>query len=302
MSKLQLSCYKKNGKRLGKQRYKCNDCSYVFENKRKSSKLQLDLIWNQYVFENQTYTSLSKQYNVSSKTIKRRLDRSIVSKPNLEPGDAVVIMDTTYFRRDFGVMVFRDHLTKKNLHWRYVKYETIAGYKAGITHLKSLGWNILAIVCDGRRGIFSSFRDTPVQMCQRHQAAIIRRYITKNPRLDASKELNQLILNLTNHTKVDFSESLSKWYEKWKTFLNEKTYREDARTWHYTHKRLRSAYRSLKTNFPKLFTYLDYPNLNIPNTTNSIEGCFSNLKTKLRVHSGINRKRKTKIIDEILAK
>jgi len=65
---------------------------------------------------------------------------------------------------------------------------------------------------------------------------------------------------------------------------------------------LRSAYRSLKTNLPYLFTYLEYPDLDIPNTTNSLEGTFSNLKTKLRIHSGIKEWRKRKIIDEILSK
>lgn len=274
----------------------------MFENNRRSLKLCSEKLWNQYVFENQTYSSLAKQYNVSLKTIKRRLDKAVVTKPYIVPGDAVIIMDTTYFRRDFGVMVFRDHLTKKNIHWRYVKYETIAEYKAGIDYIKSLGWNILAIVCDGRRGIFSAFKDIPIQMCQRHQAAIIRRYITKNPRLEASKELNELMLSLTVLTKAEFTELLNLWNEKWDKFLKEKTFSEDGIKWHYTHKRLRSACRSLKTNLPELFTYLDHPNIDIPNTTNSIEGCFSNLKTKLRVHSGINRKRKVKIIDEILGK
>ena len=105
--------------------------------------------------------------------------------------------------------------------------------------------------------------------------------------LEAGKELNQIILALTKSQKNEFIQALDQWYNKWRTFLLEKTYSEDCRKWHYTHKRLRSAYRRLITNLPYLFTYLDNPGLDIPNTTNSIEGCFSNLKTKLRVHSGI---------------
>jgi len=262
----------------------------------------LNQLWFQYVYENQTYTSLSKRYDVSPKTIKRKLDCIVVNKPILKPRETVIIMDTSYFRRNFGVMVFRDHYTKQNLFWKYVKYETIAEYKSGIDYLKALGWDILGIVCDGRRGIFSSFDKVPIQMCQRHQAAIIRRYITKSPRLEAGKELNQIILALTKSQKNEFIQALDQWYNKWRTFLLEKTYSEDCRKWHYTHKRLRSAYRSLITNLPYLFTYLDNQGLDIPNTTNSIEGCFSNLKTKLRVHSGITRFRKIKIIDEILGK
>ena len=211
-------------------------------------------------------------------------------------------MDTSYFRRDFGVMVFRDHYRKENIFWKYLRYETISEYRSGIEYLKAIGWNIVGIVCDGRRGIFSSFGAIPIQMCQRHQVAIIRRYITQRPRLEAGKELRKLSLMLTRSKKNDFISTLDQWHKKWKSFLMEKSYSETSKKWHYTHKRLRSAYRSLKTNLPFLFTYLEYPDLDIPNTTNSIEGLFSNLKTKLRVHSGIKKQRKIKIIDELLAK
>jgi len=173
-----------------------------------------------------------------------------------------------------------------------IKYETIAEYKLGIEYLESIGWNILGIVCDGKRGIFSSFGDIPIQMYQRHQVAIIRRYITKNPRLEAGKEMREISLLLTKLGREDFIFILDQWHQKWKSFLMEKTYNEETGKWHYTHKRLRSAYRSLKTNIPYLFTCLEYPDLDIPNTTNSLEGLFSNLKTKLRVHSGIKKQRK----------
>jgi hypothetical protein len=72
--------------------------------------------------------------------------------------------------------------------------------------------------------------------------------------------------------------------------------------WFYTHKRLRSAYRSLKINLPYLFTYQKYSELNIPNTTNSLDGCFAYLKELVRVHRGINKTLKRKIIQEILTK
>jgi hypothetical protein len=71
---------------------------------------------------------------------------------------------------------------------------------------------------------------------------------------------------------------------------------------HYTHKRLRSAYRSLRLNLPYLFTYKKYPELNIPNTTNSLDGCFAYLKELLRVHRGSTRSLKNKIIEEVLGR
>ena len=139
-----------------------------------------------------------------------------------------------------------------------------------------------------------------VQMCQYHQIAIVTRYITKKPRLQAGVELRELILLLTKTDKESFTGGLNEWHKRWKIFLKEKTINPDTDKWNYTHRRLKSAYRSLNTNLPYLFTWYDYPELNMPNTTNSLEGTFSNLKTKLRVHSGLKEHRKQKVIDEIL--
>jgi len=211
-------------------------------------------------------------------------------------------MDTTYFGRRFGVMVFRDYKTNSNLYWRFLPYETIQAYQKGIEYLQSFGSTIEGIVCDGRRGIFNSFSSIPIQMCQYHQTAIIIRYITQNPILEAGKELKEIIHKLRNSDKWTFEAILQNWHDQWADFLLEKSYNPITGKWHYTHRRIRSAYRSLKTNLPHLFTYLDYPSRNIPNTTNSLEGVFSYLKTKLRAHAGLSQDRKVKIINQILMK
>jgi hypothetical protein len=209
-------------------------------------------------------------------------------------------MDTTYWGREFGVMLFKDAITKENLFKYYVKNETNLLYKQGITELQSKGYIILAIVCDGRRGLLNSFGNIPVQMCQFHQAAIIRRYITKKPRLQASVELNEIVRLMSKTDKESFEGALYDWFNKWNDFLNERTFNIETRKSFYTHKRLRSAYRSLKTNFKWLFTWYDYFELGIPNTTNAIDGHFSDLKNKLRNHNGLNIKRKMNFIDEFL--
>jgi len=60
----------------------------------------------------------------------------------------------------------------------------------------------------------------------------------------------------------------------------------------YTHKKLRSAYKSLKTKLSWLLTWYDNLDLKIPNTTNAIDGHFSDLKNKLRNHNGLSIERK----------
>ena len=292
----------KNGKRYRKQRYKCHDCGHIFQFKRTRNQIFEDHLWAKYVHEGQSLTSLSSYYNISYKTVRKYLDNHQIQRPEITPGSSIIVMDTCYFRWGFGVMVFRDFLKRKNIYWKYLKHETLEEYKFGINYLLDKGVEINGIVCDGKRGLFRAFGAIPMQMCQFHQVAIVTRYITRNPKLEAGRELKEITHILTKSSEKEFSIMLNKWYLKWKGFLSEKTYDNEDRKWHYTHRRLRSAYRSLKTNLPFLFTYLEYPDRGIPNTTNSLEGTFSHLKTKLRTHAGIKEWRKKKIIDEILSK
>jgi hypothetical protein len=49
-----------------------------------------------------------------------------------------------------------------------------------------------------------------------------------------------------------------------------------------------------------LFAWYENYELNIPNTTNTIDGHFSDLKNKLRNHNGLTKERKIKFINEFL--
>lgn len=209
-------------------------------------------------------------------------------------------MDATYWGRGFGVMLFKDSLTKENLLKYYVKTETNALYIQGINELKSLDFQIIAIVCDGRKGLVQPFDNIPVQMCQFHQSAIIRRYLTKKPKLKAAQELMEVVDLMKQTDKESFVGALNLWFDTWEQFLNERTTNPINGKSFYTHKRLRSAYRSLKNNLPWLFTWYDNSELNIPKTTNAIDGHFADLKNKLRNHNGLSKQRKIKFIDGFL--
>ncbi len=100
--------------------------------------------------------------------------------------------------------------------------------------------------------------------------------------------------------RESFEGGLNNWFIKWEDFLNERTVNIETGKSYYTHKRLRSAYRSLKSNLPWLFTWYDYIELNIPNTTNAIDGHFADLKNKLRNHNGLSIERKIKFINAFL--
>lgn len=197
-------------------------------------------------------------------------------------------------------MLFKDSLTNENLLKYYVKSETNDLYIEGIKELKNKGFTILAIVCDGRKGLFKSFGEIPVQMCQFHQKEIIRRYLTRNPKLNASKELIELVDFMFVTDKESFVGALDLWLEKWNFFLKERAKNKKTEKSYYIHKKLRSAYNSLKNNLPWLFTWYDFYELKIPNTNNALEGAFSDLKNKLRNHNGLSITRKKKFIDEFL--
>jgi len=209
-------------------------------------------------------------------------------------------LDTTYWGRNFGVMLFRDAISKKNLLHYYVNNETVASYKKGIEELESQGYIIKAIVCDGRRGLFNAFYRIPVQMCQFHQLSIIKRYLTTKPKLEASKELKKIALLLTKTDKESFERLLKEWFERYKEFINQRTINPITNRTYYTHKRVRNAYRSLINNLDWLFTCYDNIELHIPNTTNGIDGYFADLKAKLRTHNGLSRERKMKFIEDYL--
>jgi len=207
-------------------------------------------LWSDYVAGKQTYLQLAEKYSCSIKTIQRRLDLVSVSIKEKKPRKIIVLTDTTYWGRVFGVMLFKDAITKENLLKYYVKSETNAVYIQGIEELQKQGFKVLAIVCDGRKGLITSFKDIPVQMCQFHQSAINRRYLTKKPKLLAAQELMEVVDLLTKTDKESFVGALSLWFVKWEVFLNERTTNELTKKSFFTHKKLRSAYRSLKNNLP----------------------------------------------------
>ena len=207
-------------------------------------------------------------------------------------------MDSTSFG-DFGLMVWRSPELKRNLHAKAVISETIEEYRTGLKYLLDQGWQIKAIISDGR-GLGQNFYGIPIQMCHFHQVNIITKHLTKNPILRPNIELRRLALKLTKTDKASFSGWLSEWYKKNEEFIKEKTIDGDTGRWFYTHRRTRSAYLSLKSNMDYLFTFQDYMGLNIPNTNNSMEGTFSYIKKKVNIHNGLRRDRKIKLIFYLL--
>ncbi len=54
------------------------------------------------------------------------------------------------------------------------------------------------------KGAFIALAEYPIQMCQFHQIAIVTRYITRKPRMQASIELKEILHLLLKTDKESF--------------------------------------------------------------------------------------------------
>ncbi len=176
----------------------------------------------------------------------------------------------------------------------------MAHYHYGRKILEERGWTFTAAVIDGRRGLATVFNDIPVQVCHFHQMKTVTKYLTKKPQTDAGKALRTIMFMLTESTEAEFTKLLYDWKKLNAYILTDKTYILGTRRWYHTHKKTRGAYLSMERNLPYLFTYLRYPELNIPNTTNTIDGYFAGVKKKVAQHHGLRRDRRFRVISELL--
>ena len=289
----------KNGMRSRKQMYKCKDCNRQFLGGRRRDKTQ---VITDYVEGKQTIEQLSFKYGVSSRMIQRDLKGMRYVQKISKNKDVTIQLDTTYWGRNFGLMVIKDALRNKLLWRKYVRYETIKDYLEGVEWLKFQGFKIYGVVIDGMRGLAQALYPIPVQMCQFHQIMIVRRYLTQDPDIEASIELLCLIKEITRMDKESFIGAFEEWYERNKDALNERINdrRIKRKTPPFMRPRLRSAYLSIKRNMQLLWTFYDHPETGLPNTNNALEGVFSDIKSKTRVHSGISRDNRKKLLDEYI--
>ena len=171
-------------------------------------------------------------------------------------------------------------------------------YTQLLNHLIFLGYTINAIIIDGFKGLYKAFKPYPIQLCQFHQRKTINKYLTRNPQLDIAMDLQKIMYNLTTTTEVRFINKINSWHNKYKDILYEKSINEATSISSYKHPRIISAYKNLLRNLPYLFPYKKYPEFNIHNTTNAIDGgVFSPMKKLMNIHNGFSKSLKIKIVD-----
>lgn len=283
----------KNGKRNGIQLYKCADCGYQFRHK----KLPNDkVLWKLYQERKQTIADLANNYRCSESTIKRHLRN--ISKKWKQPdlcGSGFVHLDATYWGHNWGVLLALDEEYGNVLYMEFIHNEKNIDYEIAVASIEERGYIIKGLIIDGKQGLFKIFSKYKIQMCQFHMKQIIKRYLTKNPKLKASQALNTLMNTLTSTRREAFEANYAKWKDIWHETLERRSVLKDGRT-RFTHRRLRSAMHSIDFYLPYLFTWQLEECTGMPNTNNKIEGTFTDLKRNLNNHSGMNEENRKRFI------
>lgn len=289
----------KKGKSRHKQQYYCKDCKRKFLSKKRKKTHTIQKIIEEYIFHKQSYRELRERYGYSKQKLHNTLENYRIKEKKHKPRKVHLLVDAIWFgskkdRLSFCIIVFRSQKDKENLYYSVEKSETKLAYLKGRIYLESLGYEILSVTGDGFSGIKQAFFDIPYQMCHVHMERIVRRQTTRNPQTEAGQVLLALVKTLHTTNKREFFERLRVFTVKYQDFLNEKTVNPETGKSFFTHKRVRSAWKSLLYFADDLFSY--EKDLNIPKNTNALEGHFSHVRDIVSIHRGLSRRLKIKIL------
>lgn len=255
------------------------------------------------MFNKQTIRELAETHQKDKRTIRKEL---ALYQPPVKvhtPRPIHLVVDGTYFGErteatSWCVVVARDAKTKENLWWTFCSSETTTVYRTMRTDLERLGYTIISVTADGFGGIKQAFSGIPYQMCQVHMERLIIKGTTRRPKLEAGVVLLALVRHLKDTDSKTFNRYLRNYIEKYRSFLNERSFNYITMQEQWTHEPLRSALRSLIAFEPFLFTYEGI--LNTPKTTNSLEGHFRHINEVVAIHCGLTRTHKERVIHTIL--
>jgi hypothetical protein len=283
---------RKRGYYKQKQRYQCKDCGVVFILEHNWAEKAFD----EYCFHRVRYKEIGKKYDKCSRSVQRGFDRLRINRFLETQSDKYLnlVFDGTYFGWDLCYMLFR--IKGKTIYFKQCA-ENIANISQCLKEIEALGYSFKSFTIDGRKGVAEYLKQTygvPVQYCQFHQKKTIRRYLTKEPKTACGQAVKALVNKLCHLDRTAFHMQLLEIKEQYKDFLAERNENKQ-----YMHRKARSAIRSLTVNELLLFTYKDFPELKIPNTTNSCEGTFSQLKKKVGAHPGLTRTRLKRVVDRL---
>lgn len=288
----------------GHGRYRCSRCQKTFTpyQYRKVRSHRYFSIFRRWVISGLTIEVLCQFYTTSARTLNRHFDAFLQSTPPVShPKTKRSIwlkVDATHLGQWGCVTVYK--AGKDILYWQFSVREYYDVYVAGLRWLIQAGYLIEGVTSDWHGSIVAAVQclipSVPHQRCLVHTQRLCQTLITTRPKTEAGHMLLRIVRELnyiTNHYEVRiWTNWLALWGKRYGELIKERTYGttdDGSRTWWYTHKNLRRAFRTLSLSQTHLFLYLDY--LGLDKDTNGLEAEFTYLKEKLHIHRGLKRDR-----------
>ena len=111
-----------------------------------------------------------------------------------------------------------DSITYEILIWKHIQTERVDDYKYLLIELLALGYTILSVTIDGKRGVNSVFKDYPIQMCHFHQKRIIQKIYNITSKIRSISRTQKIMTRLKYSDEIRFTKALDIWYIKYKDF------------------------------------------------------------------------------------
>lgn len=287
------------GTQSGKSRFKCKQCGILFCRKKPELGARNRFVWfRQWIEGKQSFKQLVVQSDYSERTLKRYFYSYLGTYPvwQIKPSEKVnLLMDGTYFANKVCLVLYRDNNVKATQLYRLSDGEWEEEIREDLQNLISLGITIESVTCDGLSNLLKAVRKTCpgtiVQRCLAHIQREVLSWLTRNPQSEAGIELREIVRKLhliDDKTKWGYwVVEMVNWYEKYQSFVNQKSYFPGSKRFWYTHKMIRRSFIHIKRAFPDMFQYLDNPS--IPKTTNALESFFGHLKENISIHRGLSK-------------
>ena len=317
---------KKNGKTTaGTIRFRCKECGASTTNRRPSRR---QAWWAQSWIAWLLCRTSIEQLHVSMRSFQRHTTRFWDTSP-APVFDGVVrdvlVIDATRIGAAMCHIVAQPPNTRANQHchrranvvaWGWAKTESAASWGALMARIPPPR----VLVTDAQRGILKAaaqwWPETTIQICTVHAARNLHAKTGKHPDLFAlrtARDLATMIPRIHDpRVAAGWIMLVNELNSCLTNFLNERTFHAKPgykRSWHYTHRKSRSAWRTLArhAHTRDIFTWLD-PHLQaacdrpIPATTNDVEGGINApLKDLIRRHRGLSHARQRVLADWYLA-
>ncbi len=287
------------GQRGGKQRFRCSHCGIFFTHKNRGvSKKNREVWFREWIVGKQTFAQLVAKSGYSERTLKYYFYDYLACYPqwNIQRREKVnLLIDGTYFSNKVCLVLYRDNTVKATVLYRLTDGEWEEELREDLENLQQAGIVIESVTCDGLSNILKAVRksspETIIQRCLAHIERETKIWLTKQPQSEAGYKLKQIIQCLSKITNREqwgyWIVAVVRWYEEYKDFVNEKTYKPDTNRYWFTHRNVRKAFIHIKRALPDMFHYLDNPR--IPKTTNGLESFFGHLKQNISLHRGLSK-------------